>query len=135
MKQTTVEWAPKNGERVWVKVFSNWSLGTYIGFDAIENVHLVREDASGGGSLMSSSLVLPESTNPNVPKQLTAVEWLFEQLENHNGVTRAGFEKCIQEAKEMEKEQIKNAYDEGVWDVGCKAPNFDEYYKRTFKSE
>jgi hypothetical protein len=26
------------------------------------------------------------------------------QLENHNGVTRAGFEKC-QEAKEMEKEQ------------------------------
>ena len=33
----------------------------------------------------------------------TAVEWLVEQLENHNGVTRAGFEKCIQEAKEMEK--------------------------------
>jgi hypothetical protein len=35
----------------------------------------------------------------------TAVEWLVKQLENHNGVTRA-FEKCIQEAKEMEKEQI-----------------------------
>ena len=33
----------------------------------------------------------------------TAVEWLVEQLENHNGITRAGFEKCIQEAKEMEK--------------------------------
>ena len=38
----------------------------------------------------------------------TAVEWLIEQLENHNGVTRAGFEKCIQEAKEMEKEQMIN---------------------------
>jgi hypothetical protein len=36
----------------------------------------------------------------------TAVEWLVEQLENHNGVTRAGFKKCIQQAKEMEKEQI-----------------------------
>ena len=38
----------------------------------------------------------------------TAVEWLVEQLENHNGVTRAGFEKCIQDAKEMEKEQMIN---------------------------
>jgi spore coat protein CotF len=37
----------------------------------------------------------------------TAVEWLVEKLENHNGVTRAGFEKCIQDAKGMEKEQMK----------------------------
>ena len=37
----------------------------------------------------------------------TAVEWLVEQLENHNGVTRAGFEKCIQDAKEIEREQMK----------------------------
>jgi|688.fasta_scaffold938990_1 hypothetical protein len=32
----------------------------------------------------------------------TAVQWLVEQLENHNGVTRAGFEKCIKEALKME---------------------------------
>ena len=37
----------------------------------------------------------------------TAVEWLVEQLENHNGVTRAGFEKCIQDAKKIEREQMK----------------------------
>jgi len=43
-------------------------------------------------------------------KKQTAVEWLVEQLENHNGVTRAGFEKCIQEAKEMEKQQIIEAH-------------------------
>lgn len=43
----------------------------------------------------------------------TAIEWLIEQLENHNGVTRAGFEKCIQQAKEMEKKQIKDAYEKG----------------------
>ena len=39
----------------------------------------------------------------------TAVQWLIEQLENHNGVTRAGFNKCIQEAIEMEKWQIMEA--------------------------
>ena len=43
-------------------------------------------------------------------KKQTAVEWLVEQLENHNGVTRAGFEKCIQQAKEMEKQQIIEAH-------------------------
>ena len=43
-------------------------------------------------------------------KKQTAVEWLVEQLENHNGVTRAGFEKCIQEAKEIEKQQIIEAH-------------------------
>lgn len=32
----------------------------------------------------------------------TAVQWLVEQLENHNGVTRAGFEKCIQKAIAIE---------------------------------
>ena len=37
----------------------------------------------------------------------TAVEWLVEKLENHNGVTRAGFKKCIQDAKEIEREQMK----------------------------
>ena len=35
----------------------------------------------------------------------------------------------------MEKEQIKDAYRTGIWDVGCRADNFDEYYNRTFKSE
>jgi hypothetical protein len=41
----------------------------------------------------------------------TAVEWLVEQLENHNGVTRKSFENVIQQAKEMEKEQ-SYTYDE-----------------------
>jgi hypothetical protein len=33
-----------------------------------------------------------------------------------------------------EKAQIKDAYNTGIWDVGCRAANFDEYYNRTFKS-
>ena len=102
---TSVEWAPKNGERVWIKVFSNWSLGTYIGFDTTENTHLVREDVSGGGSLMSSSQVLPESAYPNLPKQPTAVEFLVDKLFLHE------YEDVIQEAKEMENDQ--RGYTEG----------------------
>lgn len=63
--QTTKEWEPSNGEKVWIKVFSNWSQGTYIGFDPIKKCHLVREDESGGGHLLSSKNVLPENANPN----------------------------------------------------------------------
>ena len=62
---------------------------------------------------------------------MTAVEFIVEQLAK-NGVLHSS---DIAKAKELEKEQIKDAYDSGIWDVGCKAPNFDEYYKRTFKSE
>ena len=65
----------------------------------------------------------------------TAIEWLVEQLENHNGVTRSGFEKCIQQAKAMEKQQIHGAWVDGFYTDwrSSKMPN--DYYKETFKSE
>ena len=72
----------------------------------------------------------------------TAIEWLIEQLENHNGVTRAGFEKCIQQAKEIEKEQIIESWDNGFangYDLGkhniTYPDNAEQYYNETFKSE
>ena len=40
----------------------------------------------------------------------TALQWFIEQIENHNGVTRAGFQKCIDEALQMEKAQIIDSY-------------------------
>lgn len=43
----------------------------------------------------------------------TALQWFIEQIENHNGVTRAGFQKCIDEALQMENEQLKSAYERG----------------------
>ena len=69
----------------------------------------------------------------------TAVEWLVEQLENHNGVTRAAFEKCIQEAKAMEKQQmllarVPIAYDNKAWE-GLIVEHFEKWYNETFKSE
>lgn len=68
----------------------------------------------------------------------TAIEWIIEQLENHNAVTRSGFEKCIQQAKEMEKEQIISAHKTATLEAGFEHSADDwanQYYNQTFKSE
>jgi acetolactate synthase small subunit len=73
---------------------------------------------------------------------MTAVEWLFLQMENL--ITKAKVTdmdnndfviskvKLLQQAKEMEKEQIINAFNYGQVDLGMEA---DEYYNNNFKSE
>jgi hypothetical protein len=65
----------------------------------------------------------------------TAVDWLVEKLKE-NGVSFWQEEiEMIEEAKEMEKEQICKAYTMGVspmlsiWRYG------EDYYNETFKSE
>ncbi len=80
------EWNPTQGEEVWIKVFSNWSKGIYIGYDVTKETHIVREDDEGGGHLMSSSQVLPYCEMPNEPKQETleeAAEKLYLSHENN----------------------------------------------------
>ena len=48
----------------------------------------------------------------------TAVEWLLEQIENKNGKEFTSYySEFIEQAKEMEKQQIVNAYDEGEIDM------------------
>jgi hypothetical protein len=69
----------------------------------------------------------------------TAVEWLHEQFKagfNYN--IEEGYEKrrdeLFEEAKEMEKEQIMNAFDEcGMWQDNYS--DSEHYYNKTFKSE
>ena len=69
----------------------------------------------------------------------TAVEWLHEQFRagfNYN--IEEGYEKrrdeLFEEAKEMEKEQIMNAFDEcGMWQDNYS--DSEHYYNKTFKSE
>jgi hypothetical protein len=70
----------------------------------------------------------------------TAVEWLLENL-NSEPYSEEDFEhnkRCWEQAKEMEKEQICEAYAMGVsptlsmfrmWKCG------EDYYNKTFKSE
>ena len=63
---------------------------------------------------------------------MTAVEWLLEQYENNFPLT---FD-AINQAKEMEKEQIKGAYIAGGYNNTDREAEifYMEYYNETFKN-
>jgi hypothetical protein len=63
----------------------------------------------------------------------TAVEWLFEQyFEVKWGSMQGNMPTIFEQAKEMEKEQIEDAYESGVWDVGCRNADSKKYYKENY---
>lgn len=66
----------------------------------------------------------------------TAVEWLAQQIREYGIVS----ESCIEQAKEMEKQQIKDAYSNGRVDEQFKGTTAsfyitkpEQYYNKTFK--
>ena len=63
----------------------------------------------------------------------TAVDFAVEQLEK---LIPTGNQIIIgiilKKAKEMEKGQIIEAYDTGVWDVGCRNSDSKRYYNETY---
>ena len=61
----------------------------------------------------------------------TAVEWLVEKLDQNFDYVA---DTIIEQAKAMEKEQIKDAWDNGCEDDGI-IDNAEQYYNETFKSE
>ena len=75
----------------------------------------------------------------------TAVEWLVEKLNQcepmYSGVQsnehKENLEKLVQQSKEMEKEQIMQAYNDGKAAVIHIENNMslDEYYDKTFKNK
>jgi len=66
-------------------------------------------------------------------KQQTAIEWLIDK--HFGGIENVtpDFKKHIEQAKEMEKEQIEDAYKRG-WDIGDFGSDCWEeiYYKETY---
>jgi len=71
----------------------------------------------------------------------SAVEWLVEQLVNDGKLIYDDY-KAIEQAKEMEKEQIEDAYSNGRVDEQFKGTGAsfyitkaEQYYNETFKSE
>jgi hypothetical protein len=75
-------------------------------------------------------------------KMVTAVEWLIEQLENveYNPLEKGGYDtakkRIIEQAKQMEREQIINAIDSQYsYDKWLKElPTLGEqYYNETYK--
>jgi hypothetical protein len=62
----------------------------------------------------------------------TAVEWLVEELED-NGINLDLAFELIEQAKEMEKEQIEDAYDAGFGSMDdVKDRMYKQYYNKTY---
>lgn len=128
--KTAIEWTPKNGERIWIKVFDNWSEGTYIGYDTIKEKYLAREDENIGGLLLASSKVLPYNSNPNKNKQQTAMMELVDYMKANFHLTDESLEK-FEQLLEKEKYQIIDAFlngkhqDSGIY-------GSIEYYNQTY---
>ena len=71
----------------------------------------------------------------------TAVDWLYDQIENKG----KSIYEILEQAKAMEKEQIINAYEEqnvepeffedGTMAITNKYTDAEQYYNETFKSE
>ena len=69
----------------------------------------------------------------------TATEWLLNQIHKHWDNEDMSFQTLLDQAKEMEKEQIIDAFDEGQeyeyqYHINS-APKFDSetYYNETYK--
>ena len=75
----------------------------------------------------------------------TAVEWLFEQIssskyyykimEDINSRNTVAQSNILEQAKEMEKEQIIQAYYQNGWNDNDNEHNAEQYYNQTFKQD
>jgi hypothetical protein len=65
----------------------------------------------------------------------TALEWLYEEFTKTNYLTEDEFYMIFNQAKEMEKEQIIDAYYQGDADSDNIHVDAEQYYNETFKSE
>jgi hypothetical protein len=65
----------------------------------------------------------------------TAVEWLYDQLEFDDSISMDNIHDIFEQAKEMEKEQIMQAFEAAEKYCGKDFLHGDLYYNETFKSE
>ena len=67
-------------------------------------------------------------------KQQTAVEWLIKQLQSNINIRWRGTNiiELGEQAKEMEKEQIEDAYWEGGIDVPTNGERCQQYFNETY---
>ena len=68
-------------------------------------------------------------------KEQTAVEWLIEQLENDYVNQDLKNTIVYQQAKEIEKEQIMNAWYNGFEENRPDVDHSEDYYKETYKQD
>jgi len=70
-------------------------------------------------------------------KKQTAVEWLFDKITQNQDIRWRGtqYEDLFEQAKAMEKEQIENAFENGVDDIIYSRANYEDgeqYYNETY---
>ena len=75
---------------------------------------------------------LNNTTTKTMKNKQTAIEWLVEKIQHANPSFK--FDALIRQAKEMEKQQIINAFNEGTFSEMEKI-DAEQYCKETFKSE
>ena len=63
---------------------------------------------------------------------MTAVEWLINKYFGSEENCSLNFRYKIKEAKEMEKQQIIDAYDDGNYAYGMGIKEPEQYYNETF---
>ena len=80
--------------------------------------------------LIISLLFINQQKINIMEKQQTAVEWLIKQIDN-NGFIKFVTNEQIEKAKEIEQEQIMNAWVKGV--VSEDHMTAEQYYNETFK--
>jgi hypothetical protein len=67
----------------------------------------------------------------------TSIEWLIEQMlkqgyfDGNKPLSYTNLDHLQQQAKEMHKKEIIEAYDKGEFDCGCNGTS-EEYYNETF---
>jgi Leu/Phe-tRNA-protein transferase len=61
----------------------------------------------------------------------TAVEWLWRWMNDNQEATIEEGNKAFEQAKEMEKEQIRNAYNDGYF-AAYKYKDWEQYYNQTY---
>jgi hypothetical protein len=64
----------------------------------------------------------------------TAVECFAEEIKGGKLITNQKFEELLQQAKEMEKQQIEDAYWDGGQDIPLTEKRCEDYYNEKFKT-
>ena len=136
MKQTAVEWLQQALEDT---ILTQEQIMQTIGlFEQAKDIDAERAydiyekwfwDNLPSKSSSEGKLSQKEFYNRYFKMKQTAVEWLVEQIIKEKGLVDLD----IQAAKEMEKEQIKDAYKQGTCHHGD-GYTATEYYEETFKT-
>jgi len=70
----------------------------------------------------------------NTTMEKTAIEYLIEQFESYDSYQIKLFHNEINTAKEMEKQQIIDAYDNGKYITSGKEFGGEKYYNQTYNN-